>query len=131
MQLLIGVDLADCSDGIWIDGLKLSNLLPQVAEHDAFDGNSRGGDGLPSKKTGDDTKDKPADSAQVIALTAWPATARQLGLKYCTVSTFVRSELHQVGNDSAGGQAGHEDLSGVDAYGPMLASVVDLDDSGT
>ncbi|WP_242102021.1 hypothetical protein [Lysobacter sp. M2-1] len=44
---------------------------------------------------------------------------------------FVGAELNELRDHSWSGEPGHKDLASVDAYGSVLAGMIDLDDSIT
>ena len=128
MLLLFRDDSGDGGNGCGVIATQGDKLLLEMSEHNALYSGGSDCDGVGPKQTGDGTKHEAADAAQRVATTAPSPPTLQLGAEYGPMPLLMRPELSELVDHASCGEVSHKDLAGVNAYGAMLASVIDLDD---
>lgn len=103
-------------------------LMLEMPEHDALDGDGGGGDRIRTEQAGDGAEHEAARAAEPVAAAAALPAARKLGAEYRPVALLMRPEFHEFADEMRRGELGHHDLAGVDADGAVFAGMVDLED---
>ena len=111
--------------------LEHGKLVLQVSEHDALNGSSGGGNSAGAEQAGYGPEHETADTTEPGATASGAPTTLQLSAENGPMPLLVRPELSKLRDHTWSGKPSHEDLAGVDAYGSVLAGVIDLDDSVT
>ena len=111
--------------------LEHGKLVLQVSEYDTLNGSSSGGNSAGAEQAGYGPEHETTDTTEPVAAASGTPTTLQLSAKNGPMALFVRPELSKLRDNTWSGKPSHKDLAGVDAYGSVLAGVIDLDDSVT
>ncbi len=127
--LLFLHDGADGFDRLLINGVKLSELVLQVAQNHPLNRDRCSSDCTAAEDRSYEAEHEAAGPAKVVAAATPNAASLKLGLKNRAVSALVRLELSKLAQHAASRKPSDQALPRVDIDRAVLARMVDLEDS--
>ena len=121
-------DLRNCGNGSRVMAVECYELVLKVSKHHALHRNRRSRYGVSSEEASYGAKNEAANATKPVAATPRPATTLQFTAEDSPMLLLVRAEFCEITDHVPCSEPSDEDLPGVNAYGAMLAGMIDLHD---
>lgn len=119
----------DGFDGVLVNGMKLAQLLLQVAQNHPLNCNRCSSDCAAPEDRRYDAEHEAAGPAEMVAATTPNAASLEFRLKDGAVSALMRLELGKLMQQATSRQPSNQALTRVDIDCTVLAGMVDLQNS--